>query len=54
MAVQSMNYANAENGGFFFTNLNAAQACNYSAAPPAAYQCDITGTRTIEIWTNNR
>ncbi len=54
LTVASMNYANAENGGFFWTNFDAAQACNYSAAAPAAYKCDITGTRAIDIWTSDR
>ncbi len=45
LPITLMNYANAENGGFQFTNLNAAQACNYNSDPPAAYQCDVTGTR---------
>lgn len=54
LPVTLMNYANAEDGGFFWTNFDAAQACNYSAAPPAAYSCDITDTRTIEIWTQDR
>lgn len=49
-----MNYANAENGGFFFTNFNPALACNYSAAAPAAYQCDVVGARAVDVWTNNR
>jgi hypothetical protein len=54
LPVTLMNYANAENGGFFWTNFNAAQACNYNTDPPAAYQCDITSTRSIDLWTNNR
>lgn len=54
MSVGSMNYSNTEDGGFVWTNLDAAQACNYSAAAPAAYRCDITGTRTIQVWTLDR
>jgi hypothetical protein len=54
LPITLMNYANAESGGFFFTNLDAAQACNYNNAPPAAYQCDITTTRSLNIWTNDR
>ncbi len=54
LPITSMNYANAEDGGFFWTNLDAAQACNYNAAPPAAYSCDITTTRSIDIWTQDR
>jgi hypothetical protein len=54
LPVTLMNYTNSEGGGFVFTNLNAAQACNYNADPPAVYRCDITGTRSIEIWTQDR
>lgn len=55
MHVTLMNYATTENGGFFWTNFNAANACNYAAGQaPAAYQCDIVDTRSVDIWTLNR
>lgn len=50
--ISNMTYQNAEGGGFFFTNFNAAQACNYSGGAPAPYVCDITGTRSIDVWTD--
>ena len=55
LTVQTTNYANAENGGFFLTNFNAAQACNWqNGVAPAAYQCDIIDTDAITMWTKDR
>jgi hypothetical protein len=51
MSVTSMNTANVENGGFTFTNLNAANACNYGGAG-APFFCDITGARSYDTWSN--
>jgi hypothetical protein len=51
MSVTSMNYANTEGGGFFWTNWNAANACNYiGGAGP--FSCDLTGTRSYDTWTD--
>ncbi len=52
LRLSNMTYQNAEGGGFFFTNFNAAQECNYSGGPPAPYFCDITGARSIDVWTD--
>jgi len=50
-SVTSTNYANAEGGGFVFTNFNAANACNYGGAG-APFFCDITGARSYNTWTD--
>jgi hypothetical protein len=50
LRIGSMNYANAENGGFTWTNFDASNPCNYGNGAP--YFCDITGTRTIYVWTD--
>jgi len=54
LPVTSMNYANAEDGGFLWTSLTAGQACNYSNAAPAVYQCNIPGATQIGLWTQDR
>lgn len=48
--ISLTNYANAENGGFFWTAFNAAANCNISVGAP--YLCDIVNGTTIDIWTN--
>lgn len=48
--ISSTNYANAENGGFFWTAFDAAPDCNISVGAP--YLCDIVNGTTIDIWTN--
>jgi hypothetical protein len=48
--ISSTNYANAENGGFFWTGFNSAAACNINSGAP--YFCDIVNATTIDIWTN--
>ncbi len=50
-SVTSTNYANAEGGGFFWTNFNASNVCNYGGAG-VPYFCDVTGTRSLNIWTD--
>ena len=52
MSVTSMNYANAEGGGFSLTTFNAANACTIQdpAGPP--FFCDVTGARSYDTWTN--
>ena len=54
LKIESMNYANAENGGFYWTSFNPSQACNSSASGPSAYQCDIVSATRVDVWTNNR
>lgn len=54
LPVTLMNYATAEDGGFFWTNLTPGPVCNYNNAPPAAYQCSITSAKSIDLWTANR
>lgn len=49
--VTSTYYANTEGGGFFWTNFNAANACNYGGAG-APFFCDVTGTRSYDTWTD--
>lgn len=51
VSVTSMNYATAAGGGFFYTNFNASDPCNYSVDPPTAYKCDITSAKSIDLWT---
>lgn len=48
--ISSTNYANAENGGFFWTAFDAVPDCNISVGGP--YLCDIVNGTTIDIWTN--
>lgn len=47
--VTATNYAAAENGGFGWTTFNANDPCNYGNPPP--YRCDVTGTKSLTIWT---
>lgn len=54
LPVTLMNYANAENGGFYWTSLTVGQSCNYDNNPPAAYRCSITTSKSIDIWTADR
>lgn len=51
LSITSTNYANAEGGGFFWTNFNAANACNYGGAG-VPYFCDLTGARSLDVWTD--
>lgn len=46
--MSSMNYANSEDGGFFWTNLSGV--CNYG--DPAPYYCSIYSTTAIDLWTS--
>jgi hypothetical protein len=55
LPVTLMNYAGAEGGGFVWTNLVPGPVCNYNnAVPPAEYQCNITSSTAIGLWTNDR
>ncbi len=51
LSITSLNYANVEGGGFFWTSFNAADSCNFNNGG-APFLCDVTGTRSIDIWTS--
>ena len=54
--IRDTNYANAENGGFFWTSFNPAAACNIGPGAPnpngPPYFCDITSATRLVIWTD--
>lgn len=54
--ITDMNYANAENGGFFWTNYDASRPCNLGPGNPQPngppFFCDVTSTRNMSIWTD--
>jgi hypothetical protein len=51
LTASELAYTNVEGTTWIATNLNAANACNYGGSG-APYFCDITGTRTLKIWTD--
>lgn len=44
------NYANVENGQFFWTSFNAANACSFPQGAPRF--CDVIDGTTFDTWTN--
>ncbi len=50
LSVTQTNSAAVENGGFFWTNFNPANACDIGN--PAPYFCDIKTDRSFDIWTD--
>ena len=50
-SVTSTNYTGSEGGGFVLTNFDASAACNFSGGG-GPYQCDLTGTRSLDVWTD--
>lgn len=53
LVTNSTNYANAENGGFFWTNFPGPfpnEAC--SAEPGGVRKCQITGAQKFQTWTD--
>jgi hypothetical protein len=51
LSMTQASFTNAENGVFVPTAFNAANACNY-AASNFPFNCDVTGGRSVDIWTN--
>jgi len=52
--VTLTTYQSSEGGTFTYTTFNASQACNYQIPgnPPAPYFCDLTGTSSLDLWTD--
>lgn len=48
-SISSANYANQENGGFYWTGWNPGAACNLGGG---IYKCDITSSRSLLLWTD--
>lgn len=51
LSITSASYMTVEGGALVATTFNAANACNY-AASAFPYNCDVTGARSLDIWTN--
>ena len=54
--ISDMNYANAEGGGFFWTNFNPDANCHIGPGAPnpngPPFRCDIATSRSVHIWTS--
>lgn len=48
--VTGMNYANSENGTFYWTNWNVYNSCSMIPNNPMFF-CDIDTSRSIALWT---
>jgi hypothetical protein len=49
--IRDANYSNAENGGFFLTSWNPANACNIGPPGGGIFFCDIVSSIKITAWT---
>lgn len=50
LTVSDTRLALSENGSFISTSFDSSAFCNYGNGAP--FFCDITGTRSFNVWTN--
>jgi hypothetical protein len=53
LASTLVNFTNTENGGFVWANWSASASCNYDTNS-APFRCDLTSSRSLDLWTDER